>query len=120
MRMPRAVPTMVPSPPKRLVPPMTTAAMPFNALLFGVENCIFLLAPTRAAATPGDFQGYGRQILVFFVKGPIILAVGSVAGVAAFIVHRVSGSMIGAVGAAAAVLVMAALAMVPAVAWAFA
>lgn len=94
--------------------------VPFNALLFGVENCIFLLVPTRAAATPGDFQGYGRQILVFFVKGAIILAVGAVAGTAAFVVHRFSGSMIGAIVAAGVVLVIAAGAMLPAVAWAFA
>jgi len=49
---------------RRSDPVLLTAAVlcvPFNALLFGVENFIFLLFPTRAAMTPGDFQGYGGR-----------------------------------------------------------
>src|SRR5262249_30260159 len=35
-------------------------AFPFNFLLFGVENLLFLLFPTRVMATaPGDFQAMG-------------------------------------------------------------
>ncbi|MDB5320642.1 MAG: putative rane protein [Phycisphaerales bacterium] len=107
---------------RRADPVLLTAAVlcvPFNALLFGVENFIFLLFPTRAAATPGDFQGYGRQILVFFAKGALLLVVGGVVGLAGFIVFKVSGSLVGAVGVAAGLLSGAAVAMVPAVAWAY-
>ena len=35
-------------------------AVPFDFLLFAMENLFFLLFPTRlAAATPGDFQALG-------------------------------------------------------------
>ena len=43
---------------------LTAAALafPFNALLMSTENLIFLLFPSRpAASSPGDFQVLGRQ-----------------------------------------------------------
>lgn len=94
-------------------------SVPFNTLLFGLENFIFLLFPTRAAATPGDFQGYGRQILVFFVKGILILIAAGVAATAGYTVHLVTGSWLATIATAGLVITVAALATIPAVAWAF-
>ena len=54
-------------------------SLPFNALLFGVENLMFLIFPTRAAANPADFQGYGRQILMLFAKGVILVVAAGLA-----------------------------------------
>ncbi len=54
----------------------------FNLLLFGLENIIFLLYPVRIAKVgPGDFQGFGRMMVVFFLKFiVIILIMGSIIG----------------------------------------
>ncbi len=51
------------------------------ALMFAVENMVFLLAPVRtAAATPGDIQGVGRNVLIVLTKfGILILAGGAAA-----------------------------------------
>jgi hypothetical protein len=44
-------------------------AFPFNFLLFGVENLLFLLFPTRVMATaPGDFQAMGRNLVYTLAK----------------------------------------------------
>jgi Putative ABC exporter len=49
---------------------MMALVVPFNFLLFGLDNLLFLLFPTRiVAASPGDFQALGRNLLVLFVKG---------------------------------------------------
>ena len=94
-------------------------ALPFNALLFGIENWIFLLFPSRAAANPGDVQGYGRQVLILLAKGGLVLVAASIAGGAAGGVYALSGSMLAA-GATAVVLMCAlAAATVPLVALAF-
>lgn len=43
--------------------------LPFNFLLFGLENLLFLHFPTRLmAATPGDFQAVGRNLLFMLAK----------------------------------------------------
>jgi len=94
-------------------------SLPFNALLFGIENFIFLLFPTRAAATPADFQGYGRQILVFFAKGVLILIAAGIAATTGFTVHLVTDSWPATVATATLVLTLLAAGTVPAVAWAF-
>jgi hypothetical protein len=93
--------------------------LPFNALLFGVENVMFLLFPTRTAATPADFQGYGRQILLLFAKGAVLLTAGGLCAVTAVIVHRLSNSWSPAIAAATVILTAIAAAMLPLVAWAF-
>jgi hypothetical protein len=94
-------------------------SLPFNVLLFGLENQIFLLFPSRAAATPADFQGYGRQILVFFATGLLILIAGGLAGTAGYAVYLVSGSRPAGVAAAGVVLTLTAAATIPAVGWAY-
>jgi hypothetical protein len=93
---------------------------PFNFLLFALENLLFLLFPTRlAAATPGDFQSMGRNVLFLLGK---MLALGVVA-TAAFAVGAVaawaSGSPWVGVAAAWPVVVLSGAALVPLVALAF-
>ncbi len=94
--------------------------LPFNFLLFALENLLFLLFPTRlAAATPGDFQTMGRNVLFLLGK---VLALGVVAVVAG-IVGTVAALVVGSpwAGAVAAWPVVAAsgAALVPFIALAF-
>ncbi len=45
----------------------------YNLLLFGLENLIFLLFPIRIVkAAPGDFHGFGRIMVVLFLKFLVI------------------------------------------------
>jgi hypothetical protein len=107
---------------RRLDPVLLIAAavsLPFNAMLFAVENLIFLLVPTRATANPTDFQGYGRQILVLFVKGVIVLVAGGLAGLAGLLAYKLTGSWGATATAAAITLTAEAAALVPLVAVAF-
>jgi hypothetical protein len=56
-------------------------SLPFNMLLFGVDNLLFLLFPVRTvAASPGDLQHIGRMMLEMTVK---IAVMGLAAGFAA-------------------------------------
>jgi hypothetical protein len=55
---------------------LAVLVLPFDALLFAVENLLFLRFPTRpAAASPGDFQILGRQTFVLATK-MMVLVVG--------------------------------------------
>ena len=50
-------------------------SIPFNVLLIGVQNLVFLLFPTRlVAATPGDLQQFGRQMAIFFLTFILVIA----------------------------------------------
>jgi hypothetical protein len=56
-------------------------ALPLDAMLIAVENLIFLIFPVRAVAvSPGDLQGFGRQMLVFLLKSLTLLAAVGIAG----------------------------------------
>jgi len=94
-------------------------SLPFNLLLFGIENVMFLLFPTRAAPTPGDFQGYGRQILLLFAKGIILLIAAGISALAGFLVHHLTHSRPAAIATATVVLSGLAISLIPAVAWSF-
>jgi len=94
--------------------------LPFNALLFGVENFIFLLFPTRTVASPADFQGYGRQILVFFAKGLLLLLAAGVAAAVAALLHFAGLSWPIAIAAGGVTLCGTAVGAWAGVAWAFA
>lgn len=63
-------------------------APPVNLLLTGVENCLFLLFPTRLVqTTPGDFSQAGRQFLVMMAKMLALwlgIGIPALAGLAAF------------------------------------
>jgi hypothetical protein len=107
---------------RRVDAPLVAAAalsLPFNVLLFGIENVIFLLFPTRQVAGPADVQGYGRQILVLVAKGVVLLLALGVAALAGGVVHLAGGGWTAVVAAAGVVLTALAAATVPAVAWAF-
>jgi hypothetical protein len=93
--------------------------LPFNAMLFAIENLIFLLFPTRAAANPADFQGYGRQILLLFAKAILTLLAVGVAGAVAMIVHVLTQSWAATAATAGLTLTAIAVALLPAVGWAY-
>ncbi len=95
--------------------------LPFNFLLFALENLLFLLFPTRLMPwTPGDFQMIGRHMLLFL--GRILclgLALGS-AGLVGVLVYLAAGrSWPPALIAAWLVLAAYAIGMIPLVALAF-
>lgn len=94
-------------------------ALPFNALLFAVDNLIFLYFPSRMVASPADFQGYGRQIMVLMAKMGILLVAGGVTGLFAMIAHIVSKSLFATGAVAVVVLCGIVIAFVPLVAHAF-
>lgn len=59
-------------------------ALPYNALMFGIENLVFLWFPTRLVPTnPGDVQLMGRAILLMLTKAACMVGAGIVAGLAA-------------------------------------
>jgi hypothetical protein len=95
--------------------------LPFNFLLFALENLLFLWFPTRMTPwTPGDFQQFGRNIL--FLLGRMIclgLALGSAAMVGALAYFLTGRSWPAALIAAWLVLAAYAAGMVPLIALAF-
>ncbi|HEY7312991.1 MAG TPA: putative ABC exporter domain-containing protein [Gemmataceae bacterium] len=94
---------------------------PINFLLFALDNLLFLLFPTRLmAATPGDFQALGRNVLFMVAKAIALVVVGMMAFVAGLTAYAVLGNnWMLAVLAAWPVVVASAAALVPFVAWAF-
>jgi hypothetical protein len=95
--------------------------LPCNAILFGLENLLFLLFPARMElATAGSFQAMGRTIVMAFLK---VLVVGVFAGIAVVLgglAYLVSGRSWGAaLGGAWLTLAAIALALLPPIAWAF-
>jgi hypothetical protein len=100
-----------------------TAALvlPFNFLLIGIENLLFLWFPTRlGASTPGDFQALGRQLLLMLAKVTgLTIACGSatLAGTLAFLLA--GQSWLAALAAGWATLTAFAVGLVPLIALAF-
>jgi hypothetical protein len=94
---------------------------PINFLLFALDNLLFLLFPTRLmAATPGDFQALGRNVLFLVAKATVLGMVCGVAGMVGGVAYMVLGeSLLMAALAAWPVVVLSAAALVPLVAWAF-
>ena len=95
--------------------------LPTNFLLFGIENTLFLLMPSRTVAFgPGDFQVFGRQLLFMLVKGIVASIAWALALAAGFVVSYLAGGSHIAGGAVAwCVLIVWAAATVPCVSWAF-
>jgi ABC-2 type transport system permease protein len=96
-------------------------ALPINFLLFALDNLMFLLFPTRLmAATPGDFQALGRNVLFMVAKMIALIAVALAALIAWVVAYYVSGESV-VIGLIAAwpVVAVSAVALVPFVAWAF-
>ncbi len=93
---------------------------PINFLLFALDNLLFLLFPTRLmAATPGDFQALGRNVLFMVAKATALFVVAVAAGVVAWAAYLVTGRNEVAGAAAWPVVLLCAAALVPLVAWAF-
>jgi hypothetical protein len=90
-------------------------------MLFGVENTLFLLMPTRTASfSPGDFQVFGRQLLFMLVKALTVGIAWLVAILAGALVTLVLPEIrVAAWGAAWLVLAVFAVMTVPCAAWAF-
>ena len=87
--------------------------LPLNALMFAVENLIFLLFPGRYAAGPGDLQGFGRQMVVFLMKLIALMLGAGIALGAAAGAYWTSDSWPAAVASAVAVLWAEVIAVVP-------
>jgi hypothetical protein len=58
----------------------TLTAIPLNALVFAIENVLFLQFPARNwGVSPGDLYGVGRRMTIFFAKTMILLVACGVA-----------------------------------------
>jgi hypothetical protein len=65
--------------------------VPFNVLLFGVDNLLFLLFPSRFIPTPGDFLLMGQQLLVSVARCFTLTLMLILAALPAGIVYFVGG-----------------------------
>lgn len=95
--------------------------VPFNAIVFGLDNFVFLLFPVRLApTTPGDFQHTGRAMVEMFLK---IVGMGICCGVAAGLgglIYWLTGGMwIAFLITTWLALAVLAASLVPCVAWAY-
>jgi hypothetical protein len=103
---------------------LTAAAftVPFNLLLVGLENLLFLMFPLRSAGLiAGDMQLFGRQMVVFVCKFLLLLvalAVAATVGLVGYILGQKSWPVFGAFAWAG--LSIVALAMIPLLARAYA
>ncbi|MCP4640572.1 MAG: hypothetical protein GY851_09075 [bacterium] len=104
-----------------LLPLCVAFAVPVNIILFGTENVIFLLWPTRQAVfSPGDFQAFGRHLLMMMVKTLVALGCCAVAaGIGALGYYATGGSLV--VGGIVGWIVLTSLSLVviPSGAWAY-
>jgi len=96
-------------------------ALPFNAMLMAIENLIFLLFPTRpVAASPGDFQVLGRQVVQLVLKAIAVMSGCVLAFLIAVPFYLLAGgSMIVLMAIAGIVMTGQTCALVPAIAWAY-
>ena len=93
----------------------------FNLLLFGLENLFFLLFPSRLELSQhGDFQGFGRIMIVFFMKFIILFAIfGAILGIG-FATFVFSGKLWSIFFVVIWILLtLCGLAILPYIAWAF-
>ncbi|MFH1738281.1 MAG: putative ABC exporter domain-containing protein [bacterium] len=95
--------------------------LPYNLLQFGIDNLIFLVFPTRMGrVSPGDFQAFGRQMLVFLLKVvAVFVSCGLAAGLGFLGFWLAGNSWIVLTVVSWIVLVLMALAILPYIAWAF-
>ncbi|MEN6495241.1 MAG: putative ABC exporter domain-containing protein [Thermoguttaceae bacterium] len=99
---------------------MALFTLPFNAIVFALDNLVFLLFPVRlVAATPGDFQHIGRAMVEAILK---MLMLGVGCGLAAGLgglVYWLSWSWSAFLLTSWLALVVVAVAIVPCIAWAY-
>ena len=95
-------------------------ALPFNWILFGTENFLFLLYPSPLVATGSEgFLKMGRVMLFMLAKLLVLGACGAVAAIPAAIVYLVTESILAACLVAWLALLFPALGILLLVAWAF-
>ncbi len=94
-------------------------AAPFNTVVIGVENLVFLLYPSRAPSGPGDLQGFGRQIALMFLKVLVVAVACGLAFGAGALALATSGRFALAAVAAISTLLVESLGIVALVRWAF-
>ncbi len=95
--------------------------LPFNALLLGIENLLFLWFPTRlTGSTPGDFQALGRHMLLMLAKSLGLAVAGGLAALLAALAYLFTGgSWLAALLVGWLALAAGAGALVPVIALAF-
>ncbi len=95
--------------------------LPANVLLFGVENLIFLLFPTRLVPLGrADFEFFGRMLVEFAVKCTLLGLACCLAIVLGAIVYHLAGQSWVLFGLVAwLTLSMTAIATLPCIAWAY-
>ena len=92
-----------------------------NLLLFGLENLLFLLFPTRLASRggPADLQAVGRNMLFYLAKLFSLMLAGGLAAVVGLLVGVLTGRVLAGFAAAWLTIALTAAAVVPLVAVAF-
>lgn len=95
--------------------------LPLNVLLFGLENLIFLLFPTRLVPLGRvDFEFFGRMLVEFAIKCSLIAAACCLAVILGAVAYRAAGQSWALFGLVAwLVLSSAAIATLPCVGWAY-
>jgi hypothetical protein len=94
--------------------------LPFNMLMIGVENLMFLVFPAReAGAAPGDVGLVGRNIVFFIVKILVVLLATAVAAAFGQVTYFLSRSWPAAGAVALMVMGFFAIALVPCVGLAY-
>ena len=105
----------------KFLPAAALIALPVNALLFAVENLLFLLFPAQLKGlTPGDLQGAGRRMIILFAKTMTLLigcSIAAVAGGTAWVVTGQSQAVFAVT--TAAMLTLQTAALLPLIAVAF-
>jgi hypothetical protein len=95
-------------------------ALPFNWILFGTENFLFLLYPSPVVATGSDgFLKMGRVMLFMLAKILVLGAGSAVAAIPAAIVYLLTESILALCLVAWLALLLPAVAILLLVAWAF-
>ncbi len=103
-----------------LVLAVAAFAPPFAFLIIAIENLLFLFFPVRLmAATPGDFQALGRNVLLGMGKLVGLGLTGTVAALIGVVVYLLTQQVGLALAAAWAVVALAGLALVPLIGLAF-
>jgi hypothetical protein len=109
---------------QRALPPGTLLviafSLPFNLLVYGVENLVFLLYPYRNPVGGGfDLASMGRQMLIVFLKLMALMAVAGCAAAVGGLAYLVSGSWAAVLAGSWLATILAAVAVVPLVSWAY-
>jgi hypothetical protein len=100
-------------------PGMVAMAMvvvvPLNALVFAIENFLFLVFPVRTwAMGAGDLQGAGRRMIVFVMKTALLIIAAVIAASAGILASILTGNSVAALTiVSAAVLTLETAALLP-------